>query len=245
MRGPAPYLCCIAVALAIVPGEAAGGERWRSTAALTTDYVLRGVSQTDGGPALQAGLTYDSPRGWYVGAWGSNVDTSNDYYAFEGAHTELDLFIGYSRPVDRNWSVGGQLVRYEYPDDGRFLDYGYTELVVALSYRDWLDVSLAVSNDMTLITYRGIAKDRTAIAWELGVDRPLGSWLSLVAGLGYYDLHELYGTGYTYGNLGGYTDIGPVRLDLSHYRTDSNGTKRFGSELAGGLTVLSVITSFR
>src|SRR4029450_6556587 len=126
-----------------------------------------------------------------------------------------------------------------------FVDYGYPELVVALSYRDWLDVSLAVSNDMTLITYRGIAKDRNGIAWGPGGDRPLGPWLSLVAGLGYYDLHELYGTGYTYGNLGVYTDIGPVRLDLSHYRTDSNGTKLFGSELAGGRTVLSVIKSFR
>lgn len=245
MRGPAPYLCCIAIALAIAPDESAGRERWRPTAALTTDYVLRGVSQTDGGPAFQAGLTYGSPRGWYAGAWGSNVDTGRDFYPDEGAHAELDLFAGYSQPIGRNWSVDVRLLRYEYPDDGSFLDYDYSELVVALTFRDWLDLSLAVSNDTTLITYRGIAKDRTAIAWDLGVERPLTSWLSLVAGLGYYDLHDLYGTGYTYGNLGLYTDIGPVRLDLSHYRTDSNGTELFGSELAGGRTVLSVITSFR
>jgi uncharacterized protein (TIGR02001 family) len=245
MRGPAPYLCCIAVVLAIAPGPAAGGERWRSSVALTTDYVLRGVSQTDSGPAFQAGLTYDSPRGWYAGVWGSNVETGRDFYPDEGAHTELDLFAGYSWPVGRRWSADVRLLRYEYPDNGSFLDYDYSEVVLGLAYRDWLDFSVAVSNDTTLITYRGVAKDRTAIAWDLGIERPLGSRLWLFAGLGYYDLQDLYGTGYTYGNLGLYTDIGPVRLDLSHYRTDASGTDLFGSELAGARTVLSVITSFR
>ena len=245
MRGPAPCAFCIAIVLAIAPGEAAARERWRSTAALTTDYVLRGVSQTDGGPALQAGLAYESPQGWYAGVWGSNVETGRDFYPDEGAHTEIDLFAGFTRPIGRDWLVDVQLQHYEYPDDGSYLDYDYSELVLAINYREWLELSLAVSNDTTLITYRGIATDQRAVAWDLAVERPLTSRLSLVAGLGYYDLHELFGTGYVYGNLGLYTDIGPVRIDLSHYRTDSKGTSLFGSELAAGRTVVSVITSFR
>jgi len=136
-------------------------------------------------------------------------------------------------------------VRYEYPEDGSFADYDYSELAIALGYRDWLRMSLAVSNDTTLATYRGIARDGTALAWDLGVQRPLGSRLSFSAGLGYYDLQDLFGTGYAYGSLGLFADVGPVRIDLSHYRTDSTGTELFGSELANSRTVLSVMTSFR
>ena len=42
--------------------------------AVTTDYVLRGVSQTRGAPALQADLHYTTANGWYAGAWASTVD---------------------------------------------------------------------------------------------------------------------------------------------------------------------------
>ena len=245
MRGRAPYLCCIAIALAIAPAGASSRDRWRPTAAVTTDYVLRGVSQTNGDAALQAGLTYQSPRGWYAGVWGSNVDTGRDFWPDEGAHFEIDLFGGYSQPLGRDWSIDVQLVRYEYPDDGSFADYDYSELAIALGYREWLRMSVAVSNDTTLATYRGIARDGTALAWDLGVQRPLGSRLSFSAGLGYYDLQDLFGTGYAYGSLGLFADIGPVRVDLSHYRTDSTGTELFGSELADSRTVLSVMTTFR
>ena len=236
MRGSAPYLCCIA--LAIAPTGADGRERWRATVALTTDYVVRGVSQTAGGAALQAGLTYQSARGWYAGAWGSNVDKGP-------THLEVDLFAGYTQPLARDWSIDVQFVRYEFPDGDMLLDYDYSELAVALAYRDWLRLSLAASNDTTMFTYRGLSTDRTALAWDVGVQRPLGSRLSVVAGLGYYDLRHLFDTGYVYGSLGLYTDIGPLRIDLSHYRTDSEGRELFGSELAGGRTVLSVVSSFR
>ncbi|MBW1999239.1 MAG: hypothetical protein JRJ29_14920, partial [Deltaproteobacteria bacterium] len=44
--------------------------------AFTTDYVFRGVSQTDGDPAVQGSFEYSHPTGFYLGLWGSNVDSS-------------------------------------------------------------------------------------------------------------------------------------------------------------------------
>ena len=42
---------------------------------VTSDYVFRGITQTDFDPALQGGLDYAfGDSGWYVGAWASNVD---------------------------------------------------------------------------------------------------------------------------------------------------------------------------
>src|SRR5689334_6914463 len=48
---------------------------WTWNLSLTSDYVFRGITQTDYQPALQAGMDYSfGDSGWYIGTWGSNVD---------------------------------------------------------------------------------------------------------------------------------------------------------------------------
>ena len=64
--------------------------------AATSDYVFRGASQTDEGPALQAGLTYTAPAGFYVGAWASNVD-----FGSGGPNVELDT----TSATTRTWAM--------------------------------------------------------------------------------------------------------------------------------------------
>jgi uncharacterized protein (TIGR02001 family) len=41
--------------------------------ALTTDYIFRGFSQTDEGPAIQGGFELGY-KNFYLGVWGSNVN---------------------------------------------------------------------------------------------------------------------------------------------------------------------------
>ena len=43
-------------------------------AAVVSDYNWRGITQTSQDPALQAGIDYAHDSGFYLGAWGSNVD---------------------------------------------------------------------------------------------------------------------------------------------------------------------------
>ncbi len=40
---------------------------------LTSDYLFRGISQTNEGMALQGGLTLTAESGFYVSTWGSNI----------------------------------------------------------------------------------------------------------------------------------------------------------------------------
>ncbi len=81
--------------------------------ALTSDYVFRGVSLSDG-PAVQGGFDYTDDL-WYAGVWGSNV--------VEGI--ELDIYAGFTPttgPVE--WDLG--LIAYFYPgadDDDAEFDY--------------------------------------------------------------------------------------------------------------------------
>lgn len=46
-------------------------------AGLFSDYRSRGISQTQGDPAVQGSATLTHSSGLYVGAWSSNVDFGN------------------------------------------------------------------------------------------------------------------------------------------------------------------------
>ena len=46
-------------------------------AAITSNYVFRGISQSDNHPALQGGVDYQHPGGLYVGAWATTQDIPN------------------------------------------------------------------------------------------------------------------------------------------------------------------------
>ena len=44
-----------------------------ATTTLATDYVFRGISNTDGEPTLQASFDYEHENGLYAGVWASNM----------------------------------------------------------------------------------------------------------------------------------------------------------------------------
>jgi len=82
-----------------------------------TNYVFRGVSQTRNLPAIQGGLTYNSPINVYFNLWGSNVK-------FDGtdATVEIDTIIGYANTYGDNFSYDINVGRYNYPST-RSLNY--------------------------------------------------------------------------------------------------------------------------
>jgi uncharacterized protein (TIGR02001 family) len=103
-------------------GVAAAEGTVSANVALTSDYVFRGISLSDNGPAIQGGFDYESEL-FYAGVWSSSV--------VEGM--ELDLYAGFTPstgPID--WDLG--LIGYFYPgadDDGA--EFDYYELLVGAS----------------------------------------------------------------------------------------------------------------
>ncbi len=93
--------------------------------ALTTDYVFRGISQTDEGPAIQGGfdLVYNI---LYAGVWASNLDfggadTDTDGIAdSDVANIEIDLYAGIKKEL-HGVEVDLGFIYYAYPHafDGR------------------------------------------------------------------------------------------------------------------------------
>lgn len=74
--------------------------------ALTTNYVFRGLTQTNDNSALQASYTVSQAKnsGWYVGIFGSNVA--------KGA--EIDLYAGFKATTGRNNDLTFEVGAIEY-----------------------------------------------------------------------------------------------------------------------------------
>lgn len=65
-------------------------------ATLTTDYVWRGSTQTQGDPAVQAGFKVSGASGLYASAWGSNVKFAPETHA----SSELDFTISWGKRLN-------------------------------------------------------------------------------------------------------------------------------------------------
>ena len=128
---------------------------------LYSQYIFRGLTQTNRKPALQGGVDLTHSSGFYLGAWGSNISwltdnagtTGRSYYT-SGGSLEIDLYGGYRHTFD---SIGSGLgidvgaLQYWYPgklDSANFADANTTELYAAMSY-GWLQAKYSgvVSND--------------------------------------------------------------------------------------------------
>jgi uncharacterized protein (TIGR02001 family) len=107
----------LAAALVAAAGGAQAQGEWSANAAVTSDYVWRGISQTDNGPALQLGADYTNGA-FYAGGWASNVDFGSD------ADIEVDLYGGFRGALAEGltWDLG--VIGYVYPgeDDLNFLE---------------------------------------------------------------------------------------------------------------------------
>ena len=92
-------LACSALALAatsaIIVAEEASPHSLSANVAMTTDYIWRGISQTDNGPAIQGGIDYAHSSGFYLGTWASNVDFGTG----DDSNIEIDVYGGYGNEV--------------------------------------------------------------------------------------------------------------------------------------------------
>jgi uncharacterized protein (TIGR02001 family) len=80
--------------------------------ALASDYRFRGVSQSNGGAALQGGITISHESGAYAGFWSSNLA---GWGTFGGPNLELDLIAGYKFLVASGAALDVGLTWYTYP----------------------------------------------------------------------------------------------------------------------------------
>jgi uncharacterized protein (TIGR02001 family) len=133
---------------------------------LFSQYIFRGLTQTDRDPALQGNFDINHASGLYLGMWGSNVSWLRDQYGVgnqnltnstyykSGGSLEIDIYGGFKSEIGKT-GLGIDLgaLQYYYPGTERTRSEGWakantTEVYGALSY-GWLQAkySQVVSKD--------------------------------------------------------------------------------------------------
>lgn len=93
---------------------------------LMSNYIWRGVSQTNNGPAVEGDLGFEH-KGFYVGMTGENVD----YGPEDPAYLELAPYVGFEHEFESHIKFDLSCLYYVYPHT----TYDYSELSGSVGYR--------------------------------------------------------------------------------------------------------------
>ena len=129
------------------PGDWLPGA-FSGSVALTSNYMYRGITQTDNDPAIQGTLEYELETGVlgtsvYIGTFASNTKLEGDN---DTSHVEIDALFGIRGDIGEtglSWDVGGAY--YAYPGTTRRDNFDYWEIPLILTYKatEWLEVQVA------------------------------------------------------------------------------------------------------
>lgn len=170
-------------ATSVVSTQASAVEGLSANAAVTNNYLWRGVTQTNDAAAVSGGIDYSHDSGLYAGTWASNASWA------EGMTYELDFYAGYANSFENGLGY-----------DVGFIYYAYDKAASS----DFSEVYVSLSYDIASLTYSTLADsdaggkfgDDSYISADL--DFEVAEGLGLAAHVGYYDFKD----------TGDYTDYG-------------------------------------
>ena len=203
--------------------------------AITSDYVWRGVSQTNEDPAIQGGFDISHKSGLYLGVWASNID-------FGDAQMEMDFYAGFAQDFKNGLDIDLGVIRYAYPGSPGSKEYDFTELYVGLGYsvaKLGLSAKFSHSPDFT-----GSLTNESAQYIEAGIEYSLPEDFTLAAHYG-HSFGNAFSTPSSYDDysVGISKSLFGLGFDISYYGTNNNGKTLFAAN-ADDRFVFSVSKTF-
>jgi uncharacterized protein (TIGR02001 family) len=212
---------------------------------LFSQYIFRGLTQTDRKPAVQGGFDYEHRSGLYAGTWASNVSWLRDGGVYQsGGSGEFDLYGGFRNTVpgtDFSYDVGGLYYWYPGSPVPGAIRANTFELYGSVGWR-W--VSVKYSRSMDKRTF-GVPDSRGTWYLDITASVPLGATgLEAVAHWGKQRYRgQTPGAAFSNHALFSYEDwkLGltyalPHGFKLGAYYTDTSGANplAYGSVSEGG-----------
>lgn len=195
------------------PVEDASGMDISASLSAATDYVFRGVSQSDEDPAVFASVSLNY-SGFYAGAGTENV-------RFPGIKQEYDVWGGYVAKLGAGTALDIGVVRYGYVDSPVNIDT--VEIKAALSTKmgkTGLGLAAYWTPD-----YFGT--NDSGFYGELNASRALTDKLSLTGAIGYQQIAAA--SDYLTWNVGlAYTVLPGATVDVRYHDTDTNAFGKLG-----------------
>jgi uncharacterized protein (TIGR02001 family) len=202
-------------------------------AAITSDYIYRGLSETDHKGAVQLDLHASLASGTFAGVLASSLDHRYRPYT----NYNLEEYIGQRFDLSSAWNTSVTVTNYQYPGARQYYWGDYQQLTASVSYLDrWTFSISAIPNALRYsgVFYR-VGRDSAYDA------ETVGQWLIwkglyATAGAGYYlftgshsspgpDPNGQYAEnslptiGYAYGNIGLAYEWRSWRVDVGYFLT--------------------------
>lgn len=142
---------------------------------LFSQYIFRGLTQTDKDPAIQGGFDYSHSSGLYAGTWASNISWLRDFGGYsDGGSGEFDFYGGFKGAIGKSdFSYDLGLLYYWYP--GTPIPGGVKantlEAYAALGWK-WFTVKYSHSIDNKTF---GVRDSRGTYYLDLTASVPLGT----------------------------------------------------------------------
>ncbi|MBO9709106.1 MAG: porin [Caulobacter sp.] len=231
-------LAMMAAAATVAMGGAAMAEELKLSynIGVTSDYVFRGVSQTQEDPAVQGGVDLTYGMG-YAGVWASNVDFGTD-----DPSAEIDVYAGL-RPVVGDTTFDFGVLYYSYVDDkAPKTPAGQTPVASPGSY-SYIELKAAFSRPVGKATVGGAfyyspqypLTKGDSLYYELNASYPIFDKLTLSGAVGEQEISQ--GSEYATWNLGlTYALTDKISADLRYSDTDEHALgKIYGDRVAVSL----------
>jgi len=206
-----------------------------ANAAVTSNYVFRGISQSGGQIAVQAGADYAfGTTGLAIGAWASSIDFGHATIG-DDTPAEIDLYGSYTYSINDRLGLTAGFITYNYPNAPTGVNYNWYEGYVGGSY----NFGVASVNARAYYSPDYINLSTNQFYFTGGVSVPVISWLTLNATVGYTLLDHAVvpiiddyldwhiNAVATYGNFSltlGYTDTDlddPFKIESGPFQTNS------------------------
>jgi uncharacterized protein (TIGR02001 family) len=226
---------------------------------LATQYVYRGLSQTNGYPAVQGGIDYEYRETWYAGAWFSNTSIYNDVMRGASSSLEIDTYTGFEGRIAKAWAYDVGLIHYAFPGRypqsslkaARLVRPDSTEAYASLAYR-----GLTLKYSHALGTLFGIPNSSGTYYLEADGDFPVsGTGINLALHAGRQVFRGVSGTGIANNRLYSYSDyrigisekFSKYIVSIATTTSSANAsvyTNLFGNNIGKTHVVASVYTEF-
>jgi uncharacterized protein (TIGR02001 family) len=205
----------IAVAGALLAVAGAANAGVSATAAITSDYDFRGLTQTDGDTAGQLGLTINTEGGLYFGTWASNVDFRDSTGDRLDPRWEIDFFAGFAGgDAEESFAYDIGAIAYAYPSSSDFKDvievyagitkgmFGAKAWVSPDNYGDTSfyvesNVAVPLPHDFSLGLHAGYS---FGDYWKNSAGEYLDYSVGVTKGLGNFDVNLKYVNSNDYGD---------------------------------------------
>lgn len=156
---------------------------------VVSDYRFRGITQTNNGGALQGGIDFAHKKGFYAGAWASNVSWVKEFNGANNGSYELDLYAGFKFEAAKDLMLDIGVITYQYPgnDSGEVGTPGFGTVTNANTTEVYLGATYAMFTlkySQSTGNFLGFIDSSGSNYWDLSANFDLGNGFTLTPHVG-------------------------------------------------------------